>query len=117
MSILIVDDNVEICNLVEEILLMEGYKTRCCTNPTIVFEMINQQKPKLIITDMLMSGLDGRELIKTIKNDEKLSDIKTMLMSAHQEAEKISKQINTDGFVSKPFDIEEFTSSVANLMQ
>lgn len=116
MSILIVDDNIEICNLVQEILVLEGYKVRICSNPTIVFEMISQQKPKLIITDMLMSGLDGRELVKEIKSQKKNQGIKVMLMSAHPESATISKTMEVDGYISKPFELAEFSEKVKALI-
>lgn len=117
MSIIIVDDNVEICTMVEEILLADGHKVRSCTNPMIVFEMIKQSKPKLIVTDMLMSGIDGREIVRRLKTDQATESIKVLMMSAHPNSEDQSKQVGADAHISKPFDVEEFSLTVKKLLQ
>lgn len=116
MSIIIIDDNVEICTLIEEVLTSEGFKCRSCTNPIIVFEMIKQQKPRLIVTDMLMSGIDGREIVKQLKGDDSTSDIKVLLISAYPHAGPISSDVGADAHLSKPFEISDLTDRVRALM-
>lgn len=117
MSIIIVDDNVEICTLITEILVAEGLKVRPCTNPTIIFEMINEQKPKLVITDMLMSGIDGRNIVKTLKSNKETENIRILMMSAHPNSRKISLEVGADAHISKPFEIDEFTSQVKDMLK
>lgn len=115
MSIIIVDDNADICEIVEYLLVSEGYKVRACTNPIIIFEMVKQQKPKLIITDMMMSGLDGRDIVKKIKSDPKTADIKIVLMSAIPNAERMGKETGADDYIAKPFDSDELLQKVKSL--
>ncbi|MEC5394066.1 response regulator [Bergeyella sp. RCAD1439] len=117
MSILIVDDNREVCELMGSLLEMEGWKVRCCTNPMIVFEMIRQRKPKVLITDLLMTGLDGRDLLSKLKNDHSTADILTILVSAHPDSVNIAESLGTEAYISKPFDVETLVNSVRNLMQ
>ena len=74
--------------------------------------MVKQQKPKLIITDMMMSGLDGRDLVKKIKGDPKTSDIKIVMMSAIPNAEKMSKETGADDYIAKPFDSGDLLQKV-----
>ena len=64
MEILVVDDNKDICMLVENILLSDGYDVESCCNAAEFNKKLESGKPKLIITDMLMSGFDGRTLTK-----------------------------------------------------
>ena len=116
MSIIIVDDNLEICSMIEEILLEEGHKVRSCTNPMIVFEMIKQMKPKLIVTDMLMSGIDGREICRQIKSNVETSSIKVLLMSALPNSLELSEAVEADGHISKPFEIDEFAALVKQML-
>lgn len=116
MSIIIVDDNADICGIVEYLLVTEGYKVRTCTNPIIIFEMISQQKPKLIITDMLMTGLDGRELVKKIKENPKTADIKVVMMSAIPNTQKIIKETAADDYLAKPFDSDDLLQKVKVLL-
>jgi PleD family two-component response regulator len=54
MKILVVDDNSDICQMIETILLSEGYEAVSCINPLIAGAMVKKHKPKLLITDILM---------------------------------------------------------------
>lgn len=116
MKILVVDDNKEICLLIESILLSDGFDVESCCTPSEFQEKLKSSKPKLIITDMLMSGFDGRTLTKEVKSNPETADIKVMLMSAHPDAEKICEEIGADDFLSKPFEIDDLVHKVENLL-
>lgn len=116
MKILVVDDNKDICLLIESILLSEGYVVESCCNPAEFKEKFNSGKPHLIITDMLMSGFDGRTLTKEVKGNPETADVKVMLMSAHPDAAKICNEIGVDDFLSKPFEIDDLVNKVENLL-
>ena len=117
MSIVIIDDNKDICDLLLNILLSEGLDATICSNPLEAKNVINHVKPQLIITDMLMSGVDGRTLSKQIKSDPQTKNIKIMMMSAHPDAEKESKNIGIDDFLEKPFEIDHLVRKVQNLLK
>lgn len=117
MEILVVDDNKDICTLIESILIAEGFDAASCTNPSDFNKMIKKCSPKLIITDLLMSGFDGKILTKKIKENPKTQHIKIMMMSAHPDADKISKAIDVNDFLTKPFEIEELVNKVEGLLK
>ena len=117
MQILVVDDNKDICLLIENILVSEGYEVKTCCSPLEFDSILNIKKPKLIITDLLMSGFDGRTLTKEVKKNPENNDIKIMMMSAHPDAAKICKDIGVDDFLSKPFEIDVLISKVDNLVK
>lgn len=104
IKILVVDDNGDICKLVQTLLSIDGYRVVTCINPMIVKEMIRKEKPDLLITDMLMSGVDGRTLIRDLRQDENTSGLKIIMMSAHPAALKHSAESGSDDFIEKPFD-------------
>ena len=117
MEILVVDDNRDICELIENILLAEGYNVESCCNPLEFGKIIDGDKPKLIITDMLMSGVDGRTLTKEVKANPQTKDIKIMMMSAHPDAVQISENVGVDDFLSKPFEIDDLVRKVERLLK
>lgn len=117
MSIVIIDDNRDICDLLLNILLSEGLEATICSNPLEAKEIIHNVNPQLIITDMLMSGVDGRTLAKEIKSDPATKNIKIMMMSAHPDAQKDSENIGIDDFLAKPFEIDDLVQKVQNLLQ
>lgn len=116
MKILVVDDNKDICMLIESILLADGYDVESCCNPAEYKEKLEKAKPKLIITDMLMSGFDGRTLTKEVKSNSETADIKVMLMSAHPDAARICEDIGADDFLAKPFEIDDLVDKVEYLL-
>lgn len=116
MKILVVDDNKDICTLIESILQSDGYDVESCCNPAEYKEKLAKAKPELIITDMLMSGFDGRMLTKEIKGNSATADIKVMLMSAHPDASKICTEIGADDFLAKPFEIDDLIEKVERLL-
>lgn len=117
MEILIVDDNKDICLLIESILISEGYEVASCYNPLEFEQIFNQKKPKLIITDLLMAGFDGRTLTKEVKKNPENGNIKIMMMSAHPDAAKICEDIGADDFLSKPFEIDVLINNVRDLVK
>lgn len=117
MEILIVDDNKDICLLLESILVSDGYNVGSCFNPLEFEKVFLENKPQLIITDLLMSGYDGRTLTKKVKSNPENKDIKIMMMSAHPDAAKICEDIGADDFLAKPFEIDDLISKVKNLLQ
>ena len=117
MEILIVDDNKDICQLIESILLSEGYNVESCFNPLQISEIIKQTQPKLIITDLPMSGYDGRTLTREIKENAETQHIKIIMMSAHPDAKKLSEKAGVDDFLTKPFEIDDLVTKVENLLK
>lgn len=117
MEILVVDDNKDICQLIENILLSEGYDVESCFNPLQFTNIIKDHHPRLIITDLLMSGYDGRTLTKEIKGNVRTAKIKIMMMSAHPDAKKLSENAGVDDFLSKPFEIDDLVSKVVTLLE
>jgi PleD family two-component response regulator len=95
MSVIIVDDNKNICELIENILLFDGYTVKSCFNPLEANHLIEEVQPKVVITDMLMSGVDGRTLSLNLKSNPKTSGIKILMMSAHPDAKSESVVLET----------------------
>ena len=86
MKILVVDDNREICEMIETILASEGYDSVSCPNPLIAGAMIKKVRPKILITDILMSGLDGRNLVKELRGTKEGKKLKIIMISANLES-------------------------------
>lgn len=116
MEILVVDDNKDICLLIESILLSDGYDVESCCNPLEFGSIMKKNNPKLIITDLLMSGYDGRTLTKEIKGNKETEHIKIMMMSAHPDAKKLSETAGVDEFLTKPFEIDDLIHKVEKLL-
>lgn len=115
MKILVVDDNHDICEMVETILVSEGYDSVSCANPLIASAMIKKIKPKLVITDILMSGLDGRNLVKELRSSKEGNSLKILMMSANPEFSQNGAIDGADAFLAKPFQMDELLEKVQQL--
>jgi DNA-binding response OmpR family regulator len=112
-DILVLDDDPDLCLLMETILKFAGYKVQRCSSPDALYRLLAASLPQLIVMDMLLSGKDGRDVCGEIKMSKETSKIKVMMISAHPDAEKTCREAGADDFLSKPFDIDIFTAKVA----
>lgn len=115
-KILVVDDEKDILVTFQDLLEMEGYEVICANNARTALTKFHELKPDIIITDMMMPGMNGMELIQIIRNGDDHPHIPIILMSAmasilHQEVK------GWDVFIKKPSDIEKILDSVQRLLK
>ncbi len=118
-EILLVDDEDDIIWLTKKILEKEGFKVRAVKNGEKALELLREgYKPDLILLDVMMPGLSGWEICKKIKEDEKLKKIKVAIFTIRttDEDKFISKEVGADYHIDKPFDLDEFVSTVKKLV-
>ena len=99
-SIFMIDDDVNIGNMLEEALIKEGYQVLRAYSGTEALFVLERKKPDLILLDLMLPGLDGRELLSEIEG------ISVIVVSARAETEdKVSQLLNgAAAYVTKPFD-------------
>lgn len=117
-DILVVDDEVPNLQLLSELLGGEGYQVRPANNPKLAIDSAIKRPPKLILLDVKMPGIDGYEVCKRLKQDERTRDIPIIFVSALQDLEDRIKGFKAGGvdFVSKPFQEEEVLARVRTHM-
>ena len=104
-KILIVDDEEDILELVKYNLLKEGYKIECAGTGEEALEILNKSKIDLMVLDLMMPGIDGLEVTKKVKWDEKLGNIPIIMLTAKSEESDIviGLEMGADDYVTKPF--------------
>ena len=115
-NILVIDDNKDHANMIKAMLQVKGYDITIKADTINLEDSIQKIMPDLIIMDMLLSGVDGCEICKTLKNNAYLAHIPIMMISAHPDARKECIDAGADSFLEKPFDIKNFFRSGANFM-
>jgi DNA-binding response OmpR family regulator len=107
--ILIIEDNEDILNMLKAMLEMKGYSVSTRLNVFEVEASIKELAPDAILMDMLLSGVDGREICKLLKaHHDELAKIPVIMISAHPNAKKECLEAGADYFLEKPFDMEVF---------
>lgn len=114
-GILIVDDNPANLQLLYGMLKKSGYLVRPVPNGTLALEAAAKTPPDLILLDINMPGVDGYEVCRRLKADERLKDVPVIFISAHNETPDKLKAFSVGGvdYVTKPFHFEEVEARVA----
>ncbi len=111
--ILIFDDDPEILMVTKIILEQESYRveTRVCCDDVI--KDIAEVNPDLILMDLRIPKIGGEQATKLVKNKSTTKHIPIIIFSANTEIEQVSERANADGFLKKPFDVNELLNIVA----
>lgn len=118
--LLVVDDDANIRQIIKLLLESAGYRVFCATDGQEAVKMLAGQTFDLVLTDMLMPGSDGLELLSAIKKSR--SPIKVLVMSGGgmigvADYLKVAKKLGAHGVLEKPFTSETLLSTVADLLK
>lgn len=112
-KILVVDDDPDILEVVNLVLTTEGYAAEGTTKGDDAYHKISENKPDLIVLDVLLSGNDGRTICKSLKQDDTTKNIPVIMMSAHPNAKESVKACGADSFIPKPFSVDDLLNTVS----
>lgn len=115
--ILLVEDNEEIRNYVKE-HLEQYYRVMEAANGSEAFDLIQKELPDLVVTDIMMPGIDGLELCSLIKNDLQTGHIPVILLTARTMVMHVKEGFlsGADDYVVKPFNIDVLLVRIYNLL-
>lgn len=116
-SILVIDDDPEILWFISEIFT-EEYNVITTENPKHVFEILEQTQPSLIISDVMMPGIDGLSLSRELKNNKRTSHIPIVIISAKNTPEDQVEGIESgaEAYITKPFNVSYIKSIIERII-
>jgi DNA-binding response OmpR family regulator len=116
--ILIVDDTKALADSISDILRMEGFRVSVVSNGDAAISFLDIESPDLIITDLLMPGINGLEFIRYVRLNKRYSAIPIILLTAQTSVENrsASEQVGANLFIEKPFDEGELLKSIGLLL-
>ena len=106
-KILVVDDEIEICNLFAKVLAEEGYKVSTACNGKEALKKVGEEEPDLVLLDIIMPEMDGMEALAAIKKFSK--NIQVIMITAYGTIDTVIKaaELGAYDYVTKPFDLEK----------
>lgn len=117
-KVLIVEDDLDIANLLAQGLQAAGH--RCAIQPKAdnAIEMARKHEPDLIILDLMLPGVSGFHLCRTLRHDESLYRIPILVVSAMDSEEEIRHGLaqGADDYLAKPFPLHEFVKRAQALI-
>lgn len=114
-KIFIADDDPDILEILSLMLKMAGYETRPTINANDIFDFSNGL-PDLILLDIWMSGIDGREICKQLKANERTKDIPVVFLSANSRINEITEEYHARDYIAKPFEMEHLLKKVKQIL-
>lgn len=115
-TILLVDDEPRLLSLVKAYLIQSGYQVLTATNGREALLISRQEKPDLIILDIMMPEMDGYEFMR-LHRRERNTPIILLTARVEEEDKVIGLELGADDYVTKPFSPRELTARVRALLR
>ena len=117
-SLLVVDDDAFIARLLEIECTAAGYEVRTAGSGDRALELAQERCPDLILADVMMPNMDGFELTRRLRMDERTSAAKVILLTARGlSADRLEGfAVGADDYVIKPFDTPELLARIGDVL-
>jgi DNA-binding response OmpR family regulator len=104
-KILVVDDEIEACNVLEEFLNSKGHEVHTALDGATAISKVKEIRPHLVLLDMIMPGMGGTEVLKEIKKlDPDVGVIMVTVVTDNEEAKK-TLELGAFDYITKPVDL------------
>src|ERR1035437_4331626 len=115
-TILVVDDKANVRTLVREYLTAEGFRVVTAENGQAALYVARQEKPDLILLDIMMPEMDGFEFIRAFRKE---SETPVILLTAKlEESDKvIGLELGADDYITKPFGMRELVARIHTVLR
>ena len=112
--ILVVDDDPNSREIVQTFLESRGYSVRTAANGEAALAAAAERAPDLILLDVMMPGMDGWEVARTLKDHADFADIRVVMMTARSDFSDKQKglQAGADDYLVKPIQLEDLGNTV-----
>ena len=117
--ILIIDDDLTVIKLAGAILSSGGYEVISSTDAPVGLEMAMKEKVDLIVLDVMIPVINGFNICRLLKSQEKFKKIPIVLLTSRAEDEdrKIGLEVGADEYIAKPLNREHFLNTVSDLLK
>jgi two-component system, cell cycle response regulator DivK len=118
-SVLIIEDNARNLKLVRDVLQFHGYTTLEAETGEAGIELAREHHPALILLDVQLPGMDGRAVVKILKEDAHTQHIPIIALTAYAmkgDQESLLAE-GFDGYISKPIDIKKLPQMVESYLR
>ena len=116
---LIVDDDEELVELIRDVFDADGrFDVRVANNGFDAGMMVKEYKPDIIVLDVMLPDINGKEVCQRVRSDSSLDDVRIICISGMVEADKIDdlKEAGADEFMQKPFEVDSLFGRVCELL-
>ncbi|MFD9698713.1 response regulator transcription factor [Lentzea sp. NPDC059081] len=116
MCVLVAEDNVMQADMLGRYLRQEGYRVRIVHDGTTALDEVRRDPPDLLLLDVMMPGMDGLEVVRTLRNE---SDVPVLMLTARSTEDDLlhGLDLGADDYVTKPYSPRELMARVRTLLR
>lgn len=116
--ILAVDDETDVVLIVKTALQAEGFQVDTAHNGRDALAAVREQKPDVILLDVMMPGMSGFDVMRELKADDSTATIPIIMLTGLSERKKIQEALvgGTNYYIVKPFEMTELISKVNDVL-
>ena len=115
-TVLIVEDNADLAEATKRFLELKRFNVLTSDGKNLQ-QLLEEYTPDIIILDISLGALNGREICKSLKQNEKTKTIPVIMLSAHEKLSKAYEDNCADGYIMKPFALDELLDEIQLLIQ
>ncbi len=117
-QVLVVDDSLTIRKVLSRLLEREGYQVILAKDGMDALQKLQEVMPQVILTDIEMPGMDGFELVRNIKTDQRLLQVPLIMISSRtaQKHRQLAESLGVDLFLGKPVQEEALIAQISTLI-
>lgn len=117
MRILIVEDEIDLCDSIAEGLLIDGYAVDTCYDGSDAYELIMAETYDLVVLDLNLPGMDGMDILESVRKQNK--EVKILILSARDgiSDKVLGLDTGANDYLVKPFDFEELEARIRSLLR
>lgn len=116
-KILVVDDDAGIGEMLKTLLEYYDYEVIVTANPEETETLILEKEIDLVLLDMLISGVNGTDVCADLRTNPDTAKIPILMMSALHDAGKKCREAGANDFISKPFEMEDLTAKIEEVLE
>jgi DNA-binding response OmpR family regulator len=113
--VLVVDDDARIREFISRALVLEGYSVETAADGELALEMLPNIQPELILLDMRMPNIDGKEFMRRYRQQDGIVHAPVIVLTAAHETVPAGELLHAAGYLPKPFDLDELLNIVERL--
>ena len=117
-KIMVVDDDIQSLELIEAMLVPNGYQVVTANDGSKAVAAISVNKPDLILLDIMMPGLDGYSTLSKIKENKTISNIPVVMLTSvgFNLNKELALRLGAVGYITKPVDLAELLKTISRLL-
>ncbi len=118
-KLLVADDEPNIVISLEYLMKREGYEVLVATDGDQALEMIQRERPALVLLDVMMPGKTGFEVCQAVRADPSLDGVRILMLTAKGRETDVSKglALGANAYMTKPFSTRDLVQKVADMLE